>query len=52
MQRTAFQVELLDCEIFTEPTEQERKMVVGGNLYANWLYNLYDKLILTYNIII
>ena len=36
---TAFQVELLDCGIATEPTEEERKMVVGGNWYSNWLYN-------------
>lgn len=36
---TAFPVELLDCGIATEPTEEERKMVVGGNWYSNWLYN-------------
>ncbi|KAL5593870.1 hypothetical protein FOBRF1_012972 [Fusarium oxysporum] len=36
---TAYQTELLDCGIATEPTEEERKMVVGGNWYSNWFYN-------------
>ncbi|KAH7196441.1 Cerato-platanin-domain-containing protein [Fusarium flagelliforme] len=44
---TAFQVELLNCGIATEPTEEEMKMVVGGNWYSNWLYDLYNKHILT-----
>ncbi|TVY74456.1 Protein SnodProt1 [Fusarium oxysporum f. sp. cubense] len=36
---TAFQTGLLDCGVATEPTEEERKMVVGGNWYSNWFYN-------------
>ncbi|RBQ76067.1 hypothetical protein FVER14953_20150 [Fusarium verticillioides] len=36
---TAFQTELLDCGVATEPTEEELKMVVGGNWYSNWFYN-------------
>ena len=31
MDVTAFQVELLDCGNGTEPAEEEKKMVVGGN---------------------
>jgi hypothetical protein len=36
---TAYQTELLDCGVATEPTEEERKMVVGGNWYSNWFYD-------------
>ncbi|KAG8351558.1 hypothetical protein FVEN_g10249 [Fusarium venenatum] len=36
---TAHRTELLDCGVATEPTEEERKMVVGGNRYSNWLYD-------------
>ncbi|KAF4333891.1 epl1 [Fusarium beomiforme] len=36
---TAFRTEPLDCGIATEPTEEERKMVIGGNWYSNWFYN-------------
>ncbi|GKU21908.1 epl1 protein [Fusarium langsethiae] len=36
---TAYRTESLDCGIATEPTEEERKMVVGGNWYSNWFYD-------------
>ncbi|KAF4951962.1 hypothetical protein FGADI_7078 [Fusarium gaditjirri] len=36
---TAFQTELLDCGVATEPTEEERKMVAGGNWYSSWFYD-------------
>ncbi|EXL52657.1 hypothetical protein FOCG_08446 [Fusarium oxysporum f. sp. radicis-lycopersici 26381] len=36
---TAYQTELLDCGVASEPTEEERKMVVGGNWYSNWFYD-------------
>ncbi|KAI1039599.1 hypothetical protein LB505_009572 [Fusarium chuoi] len=36
---TAHQTELLDCGVATDPTEEERKMVVGGNWYSNWFYD-------------
>ncbi|KAF5530807.1 rot1 [Fusarium mexicanum] len=36
---TAFQTELLDCGVATEPTEEELKMVVGGNWYSKWFYD-------------
>ncbi|KAF5687139.1 rot1 [Fusarium circinatum] len=36
---TALQTELLDCGVATEPTEEELKMVVGGNWYSKWFYD-------------
>ncbi|KAL9564471.1 hypothetical protein ACKAV7_010923 [Fusarium commune] len=39
---TAHQTELLDCGVATEPTDEERKMVVGGNWYSNWFYNSFS----------
>ncbi|KAF5590110.1 rot1 [Fusarium subglutinans] len=36
---TAFQTELLDCGVATEPTEEELRMVVGGNWYSKWFYD-------------